>query len=98
MLVIMVILTIILLSESILVSIMYNKFNFGKFVHVNNYIAIISKFKKTINFKKEKRDHYLNKMKILVMNSITLKIPILTATNIILPLYNSSQNKDLKCS
>jgi len=30
-------------------------------------------------------------MKILVMNSIKFKIPILTATNIILTLYNSNQ-------
>jgi len=41
---------------------------------------------------------YLNKMTILVMNPITFKIPILTATNTLVPLYISSQNRDLKCN
>jgi len=56
---------------------------------------------KIVNFKKGNRDskNYLNKMKILVMNSITFKIPILTANNCILPLYDSSKNNsDLKCN
>ena len=37
-------------------------------------------------------------MKILVTNSIIFEITILTATDILLPLYNSSQNRDLKCN
>jgi len=37
-------------------------------------------------------------MKIVVTNSITFKIPILTVTNCILLLHDSSQIKDLKCN
>jgi len=47
------------------------------------------KTKKIINFKRVNRDckNYLNKMKILVMNSVTFKIPILTAANYIMTYY-----------
>jgi len=36
-------------------------------------------------------------MKILVVNSITFKIPILTTIDSILLLYDSSQNRNFKC-
>jgi len=56
----------------------------------------MSKLKKLI-FKKENRYHKnnLNKMKILVANSITFKIPILTA---VVYDISCSQNSDIKCN
>jgi len=57
----------------------------------------MSKFKKLLISKEGIGivKNYLNKMKTLVIYSITFKIPILTATNSILLLYDSSQNRDL---
>jgi len=60
----------------------------------------LAPIKKIINFKKRLGivKNYLNKMKILIMNSIIFKIRILTVTNSILLLYDNSQNRDLKCN
>jgi len=53
-------------------------------------VDITSKSKKMLISKKGIGivKNYLNKMDILVMNSITFKIPILTATNCILRLVS----------